>query len=57
MNKEPRSVRADTGLQDLARIMLEEKITELPVVDKANLLTGQVNMYEIIKAYLQLRQK
>ena len=57
MNKEPRSVQADTGLQDMARVFLKEKITELPVVDKANLLIGQVNMYEIIKAYLQLRQE
>jgi len=57
MNKEPRSVQADTGLQDMARVFLKEKITELPVVDKANRLIGQVNMYEIIKAYLQLRQE
>jgi Mg/Co/Ni transporter MgtE len=56
MDKKPHSVRADTGLQDLARVLLKEKITELPVIDKANLLIGQVNMYEIIKAYLQLRQ-
>lgn len=26
------------------------------LVDEANLLIGQVNVYEIVKAYLQLRQ-
>ena len=57
MNKEPRSVRADTDLHVMARVLLEEKITELPVVDKDNRLIGQVNMYEIIKAYLQLRRE
>jgi CBS-domain-containing membrane protein len=57
MNKEPRLVRTGTGLQDLVRVLLEEKITELPVLDKANLLIGQVYMYEIIMAYLQLRQE
>ena len=57
MNKEPRPVQADTGLQDMARVFLKEKIIELPVVDKANRLIGQVNMYEIIKAYLQFRQE
>jgi CBS-domain-containing membrane protein len=57
MNNEPRWVRTDTGLQDMARVLLEEKITELPVVDKAKRLIGQVSMYEIIKAYLQLRQE
>lgn len=55
MNKKPRTVRADTGLHELARVLIEEKITELPVIDEANSLIGQVNMYEIIKAYLQLR--
>jgi CBS-domain-containing membrane protein len=57
MNKKPRSVQADTGLHELARVLLEEKITELPVVDEANRLIGQVNMYEIIKAYLQVRME
>jgi len=56
MLKKPYSVRADTSLHDMARVLLEENITELPVVDKANRLIGQVNMYEIIKAYLQLRK-
>jgi len=56
MNKKPRSVRPDTCLDELARILLQEKITELPVVDAHNKLVGQVNVYEIVKAYLQLRQ-
>lgn len=57
MNSEPRSVRADTGLQDLARVLIEERITELPVVDKTMRLIGQVNMYEIITAYLRIRHE
>ena len=56
MNIKPLSVRADTSLHDMARVLLEEDLTELPVVDEANRLIGQVNMYEIIKAYLQLRK-
>jgi CBS domain-containing protein len=55
MSKEPRSVRIDTSLHVLALILIEEKLTELPVIDEANVLIGQVNMYEIIKAYLELR--
>ncbi len=57
MNQNPRKVNTDSGLQDLASILIEERITELPVVDESNILIGQVNMYEIIKAYLQIRQK
>jgi CBS-domain-containing membrane protein len=57
MKKNPRSVRADTSMYDLARVLLDEKLTELPVIDEANVLIGQVNMYEIIKAYLQLRSE
>lgn len=56
MNTSPLSVRADTSLHDMARVLLEEDLTELPVVDEKNRLIGQVNMYEIIKAYLQLRK-
>lgn len=57
MNQKPRTIHSDSGLQDLARILIQEKITELPVVDTSNRLLGQVNMYEIIKAYLQIRQE
>ena len=55
MNKRPPTVRADTRLQDMARVLLEEGITELPVVDSGGKLVGRVNMYEIIRAYLELR--
>lgn len=57
MNKNPRTVQTDTGLQDLARILIEERITELPVIDESKVLIGQVNMYEVIQAYLQVRQE
>ena len=56
MNKNPRMVHMDTGLHELARIFVEEKVTELPIVDDSNVLLGQVNMYEIIKAYLGICQ-
>jgi Mg/Co/Ni transporter MgtE len=55
MSNKSSSVHADTSLHSLARAMIEEKLTELPVIDEANVLIGQFNMYEIIKAYLQLR--
>jgi acetoin utilization protein AcuB len=55
MSDKQKSVRPDTSLHELARVLIKEKLTELPVIDEANVLIGQVNMYEIIKAYLQLR--
>ena len=55
MKSEFISVRLDTRLQDMAAILLKEKITELPVVNENNQLIGQVNMYEIIQIYLRLR--
>lgn len=57
MNKNPRTVRRDTKLQEMARILMEENITELPVIDAEKRLVGQVNMYEIIKAYLSVRSQ
>jgi len=53
----PCSVHADTNLHDLARVLIREKLTEIPVIDETNVLIGQVNMYEITKAYRQLRLK
>jgi len=55
MTKEFSRVQLDTRLQDMASILLEEKITELPVVNETSQLIGQVNMYEIIESYLKLR--
>lgn len=57
MTIEARAVRKDTKLQEMARALLEEQITELPVIDEEKRLIGQVNMYEIIKAYLSIRNQ
>ncbi len=51
MLEEPLFVRDDTSLEDCARIMLGEGISELPVVDGAMRLVGQINVFEMIKAY------
>lgn len=46
------SVSADTPLKKLADLLLSNSINEMPVVDSNNVLTGEVNVSEIIKAYL-----
>ncbi|MGB7931977.1 MAG: CBS domain-containing protein [Gammaproteobacteria bacterium] len=52
MSKKSCPVRTDTSLHDLASVLIEEKLTELPVIEEANVLIGQVNIYQIIKAGL-----
>jgi CBS domain-containing protein len=52
MNPKPVFVYAETQLSDVANLLLKEKINELPVVDKDMKVIGQVNVYEIIGAYL-----
>ena len=46
------SVSADTPLEKLADLLLSNSINEIPVVDSNNVLTGEVNVSEVIKAYL-----
>jgi predicted transcriptional regulator len=41
----------------MAHILIREKINELQVVDDDMRLIGQVNMYEVIARYLQLREE
>ena len=53
MNDEPRSVTESTRLDDMAAILIQEKINELPVVDDARKVIGQVNVYEVIHAFLE----
>lgn len=53
MNDQPRAVTESTSLADVARVLLEEHINELPVVDETGRLIGQVNVYEIIATYLK----
>ena len=48
----PLRVTEETTLGEMARILMDEGINELPVVDKQERLIGQVNMYETIKAFL-----
>jgi CBS-domain-containing membrane protein len=52
MNTEPHYVQESTPLPELAAILMEEKINELPVVDSKRRVIGQVNVYEIITAFL-----
>ena len=46
------SVSDDITLAELADLMLSNKVSEIPVVDSNNVLTGEVNVFEIIKAYI-----
>lgn len=46
------SVRENTSLRELAAILIHEGVEELAVVDEQDRLVGEVNMYEIIQAYL-----
>ena len=48
-------VTEETSLGDMARLLIREAINELPVVDENERLIGQVNVYETIKAYLELQ--
>jgi Mg/Co/Ni transporter MgtE len=55
MLDKPFYVKKGTSLSEMAHILIREKINELPVVDDDMRLIGQVNMYEVITRYLQLR--
>ena len=54
MKTDPLFVYETDSLEDAAKIMKESKINELPVIDKDRILIGQINMYEIIEAYLKI---
>jgi CBS domain-containing protein len=47
-------VTEETTLGEMARLLIREAINELPVVDEQERLIGQVNVYETIKAYLEI---
>jgi len=55
-NFDPFLVEESTSLGDVARILMKEKINELPVVDKEKHIIGQVNFYEILIYHFQERQ-
>ncbi len=49
MSKEFLSLKDDMLLTDMIGIMLENNVEELPVVDEANQIVGEVNFLEFIK--------
>lgn len=53
MNPSPFWVFEETSLAEVAKIFMREKINELPVVDDDLRVIGQINVFEIIDAYLQ----
>jgi CBS domain-containing protein len=56
MTSPPLRVTEETTLGEMAGILMDEGINELPVVDKQERLIGQVNMYETIKAFLGIKE-
>ena len=57
MNKEPCFVYEDTTLGEMAKIMRNEQINELPVVDSEKHVIGKANMLEIISHYLKIKNE
>jgi len=53
MNSSPSYVQKGTTLVDVAAIMIQEQVNELPVVDEAMHVVGEVNMLEVITGYLK----
>jgi len=53
MDERPKFVKSSTTLVDMATILMREKINELPVVDEDMQVIGQINIYEVIMAYLK----
>ena len=54
MRTDPLFVYETDTLEDAAKIMMESTINELPVIDENRVVIGQINMYEIIEAYLRI---
>ncbi|MBN1593751.1 MAG: CBS domain-containing protein [Candidatus Coatesbacteria bacterium] len=52
MDSEPCWVTESTLLSEMAAILVEKKINELPVVDEKHRVIGEVNFLEVIAAYL-----
>jgi CBS domain-containing protein len=46
------NVREETTLEEMAALLLNKQINEIPVVDSVGALIGEVNVCEVIKAYL-----
>ncbi len=52
MNTDSLAVEETTPLSDVARILMREKINELPIIDKQSRIVGRINMNGIIASYL-----
>ena len=46
------AVKDGSSLADVAKTLMQERVQELAVLDDDGRLVGEVNVYEIIKAYL-----
>jgi CBS domain-containing protein len=57
MKKDPFSVKEDDLLSKVGKIMIKEGINEVPVVDDAMHLIGEVNIFEVIEAYKTINNK
>ena len=57
MNREPKFVYETSPLCEVAEKLLQERINELPVVDENKHIIGQVNVHEIVKGYLESRNR
>jgi len=53
MNANPVFVYQNSTLGELVKLMIEEKINEIPVLDKNKKVIGEVNILEIIMHYLK----
>lgn len=53
MNPTPQFVDDSTRVPHAVRIMWDERINELPVVDQQKRVVGELNLLEIIAAYLE----
>jgi predicted transcriptional regulator len=56
MNENPHFVKESTSLSDMANILIQQKNNEFPIVNDDMRLVGQVNVYEMIMAYLKEKQ-
>ena len=57
METDPAFVEEDTPLSELVDYMKKEMVNELPVVDKDRKIIGEVNILEVITAYLKIKGK
>lgn len=55
MHPDPRYVKEETLLKEMIQIMIEEDVTELPVVDTGKRVIGEVNVIEAIAGYLKAK--